>query len=71
MSIVTLYPARIVERFGRRYWVCPNCGRTLAEMMAGRVIIKVHNRVIGFPAHAAMDQTCPRCGTVSVLDDDW
>lgn len=69
MSIVTLYPARIVERQGRQWWLCPVCAKTLAEVIGDRIVIRVHERVIGMARAKTPDQVCPQCGTHSVLDE--
>ncbi len=60
--------ATMVQRGnGAAWWKCSTCARTLGEVVNGRVIVKMNGRTITFPAIPDLDQTCPRCGCVSVL----
>jgi rubrerythrin len=48
-------------------WRCPSCNRTLGELVGERLVVKIADRTLTFPAIADADQTCPKCGCVSVL----
>ena len=50
-----------------RWWRCA-CGRTLGEIVNGRVVIKVGDRRLSLPVVAGLDQVCPKCGAVSRIE---
>ena len=60
-------PAKLVQRGTRRQWACPCCDRTLGEVYDDRVVVKAGDRLIVFTVHANVEQTCPKCGTVSAV----
>lgn len=60
-------PAKLIARGAHQQWSCPCCGRTLGEVYDDRVVVKAGERILSFPASAPVEQTCPRCGTVSAV----
>lgn len=63
--------AKLVARGRKHVWSCPTCGRTLGEVYDDQVTVKAGDRLLIFPLTAPVEQTCPKCGTVSaaVRDD--
>lgn len=62
-----LTAGNVVAVNGRLWWRCATCGRTLGELIAGRIVIKAGDRLVIAPAGAAIEQRCPMCGGMSVL----
>lgn len=62
--------AKLVQRGAHRVWACPcaGCGRTLAEVYDDRVVVKAGDRLISFHINDAVEQTCPRCASVSRIE---
>lgn len=60
-------PALVVTRNGRQWWLCSDCKKTLAELTAGHVEIKVGPRHITLISDVTL-QTCPQCGAASVYE---
>lgn len=52
----------------RRFWKCAVCGRTLGEITAEKLIVKVGERIIRLPLIAGTEQICPRCGGENRLE---
>jgi hypothetical protein len=64
-------PARVEARIGRRWCVCPACGRKLGEVVSGRLVIRYGGLTIaalGVREPALL--TCPRCLIESELRPD-
>lgn len=59
--MTTTLTTAIVDRSGKRFWVCANCGRTLGELVGVRLVIIRHDLHITFPITVGMRQTCPKC----------
>ena len=59
--------AKLVRRGTHLQWACPCCGRTLGEVYDDRVVVKAGERLLTFPDTAPVEQTCPRCGTISAV----
>lgn len=57
-----MQPASIVAEAGRLWWKCPCCGRTLAELKDGRVVIKAGDRLLVATVTETMAQKCPARG---------
>ena len=53
-----------------RWWKCEACGRTLGEIVAGRVVIKIADRWLSLPLIMGIDQVCPnpKCRHMNALD---
>lgn len=62
--------AKVTNERGCKAWRCPNCDRKLAEIVGSRVIIRSGDIMISLGIHTNPDQTCPRCGTSSVLCEE-
>lgn len=62
--------ARIVTTNGRRWWRCPECGRTMGEVDGGIVVVKSGDRVLVLTIGAGVSQRCPNlsCGAWSRMD---
>jgi rubrerythrin len=67
-ATMAIQPAKVVVADGRRWWSCPNCNRRLAEIVGDRAVVEIGERRYTMAVRAEPDQTCPRCGTVSVLE---
>lgn len=66
-------PARITKNHdGHRYWSCPNCGRTIGEIVGERLVILIKRDLVGsYDLVARPVLTCLRCHTSSsLLDSD-
>ena len=61
--------AVVMVSHGRRWWKCPACGRTLAEIVENRVVVKVGSRYVVIFLHNDQMQRCPHpaSGASSVL----
>lgn len=58
--------ARIRQQGERSYWVCPNCDRTMGEIVGTRLIVIVRReKTLNFPIVDDLRMTCNRCGAVS------
>ena len=53
---------------GRTFWRCPNCGRTLAEVIGTQIIVKTGDRVIRVTRANPVEQVCPKCGETSTIE---
>ena len=59
--------ATIMPIGDKTFWKCPNCQRTMGEVVGVRLIIIVRReRVLNFPITDDLHMTCPKCGQVSV-----
>lgn len=59
----TLAPeAKIVERDGKRQWVCPSCGQVLGVVTVETVVIEDGRRTIAIAKPEQVQQWCPRKG---------
>lgn len=67
MSTALIHDAAIVEIKGKRWWRCPNCGKTLGELVGNRVVIKVGGRQLSLRQDAEPDQSCWGCGLTSMI----
>lgn len=72
MLTVAHTPARIVTRKGRTWWMCPQCGKTLAEVDGRHVVIKMGRRYLIIALSNDQVQRCPNptCAAESVLRAD-
>lgn len=59
--------ARIEQRDERRFWLCPNCGMKLGEVIGVRVVIQAGGRQVRMPVAKEPEQDCPKCGQASRL----
>lgn len=60
-------PALIRQIGGKSFWCCPNCSRTVGEVVGVRlVVIVARHRLLNFPITDDLHMTCPKCGLVSV-----
>lgn len=60
--------AAVVERQGRRWWLCPNCRKTAGEIIGERFVIKLGKLTLTYPAVKGMTHTCIGCGYESRLE---
>jgi len=64
-----IQPAKITSEAGHVWWKCPNCTRRLAEIVGGRVVIEARDRQISIGIDKEPEQSCPKCGQVSIVLD--
>lgn len=64
-----MQPASIVTEDGHTYWMCPNCGQKLAEIVGTQVVISAGKIRVFVEATKEPGQACYRCGMPSVLKD--
>lgn len=62
-----MHPAAIVTEDGRDYWMCPNCGQKLAEIIGTQVVISAGKIRVFVESEKEPGQACFRCGMPSVL----
>lgn len=65
----TIAKANIATENGVRVWLCPNCGKKMAELHGSRVTIKVGSTTISLRT-PEIEQTCPRCGECSEVESN-
>jgi uncharacterized C2H2 Zn-finger protein len=66
--MVAIQAAKIVTVQGRRWWRCPECDKTLGEVVGGRVVVRRRD----FSGEFGVDgssQRCPKCGAISAPTD--
>ena len=56
--------ADIRQENGVVVWLCPNCGKKMAEMHGDRVTVRSGSTMISLRGRN-IEQTCPRCGQCS------
>jgi hypothetical protein len=66
---VNAKPAKITRNpDGHRYWSCPNCSRTIGEIMGERLVVLVkRDLVASFRITGDLVMVCMRCHTSSTL----
>jgi YgiT-type zinc finger domain-containing protein len=64
---ITTKPALLLIRNGRQWWTCPACKKTLGEVTAGHVEVKIGPRQITLISDVTV-QTCPQCGAASMYE---
>lgn len=58
--------ADIVQRGAHWFWCCPNCQRTMGELLGTRLLVIIsRDRMASFPLVDALHLNCPKCGQVS------
>jgi RNase P subunit RPR2 len=65
ITIAQLHEAKVVDLGPTHWWACPNCRRTIGQIVGARLIVIVRGRQMTFPLMDGMTQTCPNCGQES------
>jgi hypothetical protein len=66
----TIAPATITTEAGHTWWMCPACGKRLAELVGDRVVIRSGREQWSFPVRNQPETVCPRCLATSVLPEE-
>ncbi len=67
MVATLVRPATVETRQQRRWWLCPNCGQKMGEIVGARVLVSIGDRQLRMPLRNEPEQDCPRCGETSQL----
>jgi len=65
-----MQPAKLTQEAGHTWWLCPSCGRKLAELIGDRVVIRQGHGEWSMPRRNEPETTCPRCHASSELPED-
>jgi hypothetical protein len=63
-------PATIRIEAGHTWWLCPSCGKRLAEIVGDRVVIRQGRSQWSMPVRNQPETVCPHCLASSVLDQE-